>query len=160
MKVCFACKRESDVSEFYARKRSSDGLTSSCKRCVDARVNKDAKAAWLKTEKGRALQRRVCRTANSRYSNLVSQAKRKGLGVSISTSDHAELISKPCHYCSDPLPQTGSGLDRKDSALGYTVANVVPCCSDCNTTKNNLYSYTEFVEIAQAIKTVKARRAA
>jgi hypothetical protein len=43
-----------------------------------------------------------------------------------------ELISLPCDYCG-LMP--ARGLDRVDSSKGYTLDNVVPCCSTCNAAK-------------------------
>ena len=61
-----------------------------------------------------------------------------------------------CHYCNAAPSQSRSGsksrpqdavkfnsLDRLDSALGYTIDNVVPCCKICNFAKNTM-SVEEF----------------
>lgn len=61
-----------------------------------------------------------------------------------------------CHYCSKLLNRAefkrdnGSLsvlLDRKDSGKDYTFDNCVPCCPDCNFTKNEHISYDEMVLI-------------
>ena len=38
-----------------------------------------------------------------------------------------------------------NGLDRKDSSLGHTMANVVPCCWPCNRAKGSM-GYREFLD--------------
>jgi hypothetical protein len=59
------------------------------------------------------------------------------------------LTSADCHYCGNPPTNnhklcTGfgefryNGIDRKDSRLGYTPDNVVPCCKVCQKAKSNL----------------------
>jgi len=56
-------------------------------------------------------------------------------------------LDKSCHYCAEALPKAGSGLDRKDNNIGYTVENVVPCCTRCNKMKNSYLTYDEMVLI-------------
>lgn len=65
-----------------------------------------------------------------------------------------------CHYCNTPLNRAKNRtaekqpkhalaclLDRKDSNKDYTLDNCVPCCPDCNFTKNERISYDEMVLI-------------
>jgi hypothetical protein len=67
------------------------------------------------------------------------------------------LFLSACTYCGVE-PKTGkkqsecrlSGIDRQDSAIGYTVANCVPCCTDCNYAKRKR-SVGEFLEWAQRL---------
>ncbi len=72
-------------------------------------------------------------------------AKRRGIEFSISTEDFYSLITLPCSYCKSP-PKTSmklnahpdflyTGLDRVNNSAGYTLNNVVPCCSVCNFSK-------------------------
>jgi len=72
----------------------------------------------------------------------------------IPIKEFERLTSSPCHYCG-ALPQTISdrrpsdpylwnGLDRVDSNKGYTIDNVVPCCTICNRAKNDM-QYEDFV---------------
>lgn len=67
---------------------------------------------------------------------------------------------KQCHYCNRTVKRTpyrvkmrgsGSGawcLDRLDSKKGYTVKNVVTCCSTCNWTKNLWLCESEMLAVA------------
>jgi hypothetical protein len=59
-----------------------------------------------------------------------------------------------CHYCGTP-PQKHkklvyTGIDRKDSSLGYTVDNCVSCCTTCNTAKGTK-PYAVFIEYLNRI---------
>lgn len=45
-----------------------------------------------------------------------------------------------------------SNLDRKDSVKPYTLDNVVVCCWRCNKVKNTTFTYTEWLELGQVIK--------
>jgi len=33
--------------------------------------------------------------------------------------------------------------------MGYTIDNVTPCCTDCNATRSNNFSYEEFLEFSK-----------
>ena len=74
------------------------------------------------------------------------------------------LTSLRCHYCgAEPMRMTliirgerrlsqekFNGIDRVDSNLGYTVANCVPCCRNCNWAKRTL-SEAEFIAHCEKI---------
>lgn len=89
------------------------------------------------------------RKPKTRYTDCLRYAKKRGLEWTIPFEIFLELISKCCTYCQGPLPQTRAGLDRKDNAMGYTIDNVTPCCTDCNATRSNNFSYEEFLEFSK-----------
>jgi len=78
------------------------------------------------------------------------------LKVGLTQDQYKTLVSRPCHYCGVPgskdpgssqLRAAGiliSGIDRKDSSLGYVPGNCVPCCWECNSAKGALL-YDEFL---------------
>jgi hypothetical protein len=68
------------------------------------------------------------------------------------------VIGKTCHYCDGGLPEAGCALDRKDSSVGYTINNVVPCCSECNEIKGDNLTYEEMVEIAKLLKALRNKK--
>lgn len=71
-------------------------------------------------------------------------AKARHLRFELSRETFYGLTQKPCHYCGT-LPYqvvmgsrsdyVYSGIDRVDSARGYTPENTVPCCWFCNNAK-------------------------
>ena len=88
------------------------------------------------------------------YNHLQRRHAKFG-GEIISLEEFIEKSKQPCYYCglpyskelhdrrnetiggglfSDTIVQC-NGLDRIDSAIGYTVENTVPCCKNCNTAK-------------------------
>ena len=68
-----------------------------------------------------------------RYAVFCYSAKRRQIPVSLSLEAYILLAEDTtCYYCGSPMLSSGSGLDRLDNTLGYTVTNVVPCCSQCN----------------------------
>jgi hypothetical protein len=92
---------------------------------------------------------------NGNFNSLYRMYKRRAELVnrefSIPQTMFRELTSSPCHYCLAPpsnrtkTQATGfngyyiyNGLDRQDSSQGYTPANVVPCCKNCNYAKHSM----------------------
>jgi len=80
------------------------------------------------------------------------KAKKQRLIWNITEEQFAELTKKNCYYCGvkpNQVTKVGrgrkcngdyvyNGLDRIDNNKDYTIDNVVPCCNQCNTAKNNL----------------------
>jgi hypothetical protein len=90
------------------------------------------------------------RRARLRYSELIKRAKEKGLPLTLSEEQHADLSIKPCIYC-EFMPQVGyNGIDRMDNQEGYTPENSVPCCTECNRSKHVMHPQY-YIEKAQAI---------
>lgn len=91
-----------------------------------------------------------------------SNAKRRGLELTLTVNDFKELIYKSCVYCGAAAsnlikprraqrrkPVKYNGLDRVDNSLGYTKENVVTCCGACNIAKNDR-SEAEFLAWIEA----------
>jgi hypothetical protein len=87
---------------------------------------------------------------SKRFSVVKFAAKARGLPVLISKGEYAKLIVGACHWCGGTLSPTGGGLDRLDNTLGYTVANCVPCCPQCNNAKND-YPVEELLAFCQRV---------
>jgi hypothetical protein len=65
------------------------------------------------------------------------QAINRKLSWKLSEERFDELTSGRCHYCGLPPSNKRklfaySGIDRKNSTVGYVEGNVVPCCKTCN----------------------------
>jgi len=71
------------------------------------------------------------------------------------------VIMQPCFYCGElyskeefdfsksakkafisDLSIKHNGIDRIDSSIGYTLNNIVPCCSSCNSGKETMLPFT------------------
>ena len=89
-----------------------------------------------------------------------------GKEVAISLEQFLTLVQiKKCHYCDIEIPWSCYAnkckayyLDRKDTLKGYTMDNVVVCCTRCNIGKSRFFSYEEWVEIGKLIKTMRERK--
>lgn len=80
----------------------------------------------------------------NRFARAKSKAKFREISWALTFDQWSAIVlGAPCEYCHKALDPTGSGLDRKDSDLGYSPENVVPCCGDCNKIKNDLLTYEE-----------------
>lgn len=91
--------------------------------------------------------------------SYVSSAKNRGFQWNLNEAEFQLLIKSSCHYCGSPPQQRkgyerkhylsasykANGIDRKDSAFGYFVGNVVPCCWNCNQIKGKI-PYEQFVQ--------------
>jgi len=93
---------------------------------------------------------------NVQYSHLKRRDKNKGFSDTIDLDVFSLLSKSPCKYCGlehskeieDRLNESKkqkrlsdhvlkcNGIDRVNSAKGYTVENSVACCKYCNTAKN------------------------
>lgn len=98
-------------------------------------------------------------TINSIINRYKQDAKARGLEFLLTDEEVVELLLEPCGYCKmDPFISkkmtTGgykkwsedgrkktvifySGIDRKNSNLGYSKENTCSCCKICNFAKNN-----------------------
>lgn len=82
----------------------------------------------------------------NRYKYKGTALKRGTDYFAIPLSEFKTLTSSPCYYCGAPPTLVAkrrsahsrylyNTLDRIDSAKGYTLDNVVPCCRKCNSLK-------------------------
>lgn len=65
------------------------------------------------------------------------------------------ILAKECVYCGD---NHRIGCDRIDNNKGHTKDNVVPCCIECNTARNNYFSFEEMKLLGQTIRQIKQSR--
>lgn len=97
---------------------------------------------------------------NRLYWLYVNSAKHRGIKFDLEYDDVLVVIQLPCHYCGRigvrQYSKKGvgvidvNGMDRKDSSVGYTKNNILPCCSTCNYMKHKL-SYIDFLKQVSTI---------
>ena len=97
--------------------------------------------------------------ANSSYMAYKGGARQRSLPFNLTFEEYKDLVTQPCFYCGVTESKVcyGSigaalahgefkcnGLDRMDNTRGYTLDNVVPCCTQCNISKGKS-SVSEFI---------------
>lgn len=146
--------------------RTKRGLCIECSRATSRVYQRTPKAEEQRRrfrEKDFRSQKYMARhlRAQSSIKGLFSQGKSaariKQLTWDITKEQFAALRAHTCHYCGQNLPTQGTGLDRKDNSRGYTLANVLPCCKDCNRIRSNVFTVQEMEQIlgpaiAQTVK--------
>jgi DNA methylase len=111
-------------------------------------------------DKVNALQNKQSRKPARRFSHAQGMAKQRNISWTLELADFLSLIDEPCFYCQNQLGapvETGSGLDRLDSAVGYQLGNVVSCCQHCNQIKMDLLTPEETIAAVDAILTVRKK---
>ena len=120
------------------------------------------------------LKKEQRRMLKSRLHSYKSGAAKRGLDWALSLKDFRDLTQLNCVYCNSEPVQLNyfenapslqrespnrdwslytilfNGVDRVDSALGYTVDNCVPCCKYCNRAKSDM-TFEEFKEHIERI---------
>lgn len=92
-------------------------------------------------------------TADCRFTFSKRHAARRGLEWEISKEDFvAKFSNLTCFYCDVIFKTTGTGLDRADNSKGYTLDNVVMCCTDCNKHKLDTWTVQEAKVAITAVK--------
>lgn len=87
--------------------------------------------------------------------SMKASARARGYQWGLSDEEARTLMDSLCYYCgSKPCGivknefENGdyyhNGIDRVDNSKGYLLANVVPCCADCNKAKG-ARDYTYFI---------------
>lgn len=94
--------------------------------------------AWRRKNaaKDRAYMKRFHRSQRGCFLRYQSGAKKRGLAFDLSFDSFVTLWQKDCRYCGSVIVTIG--LDRVDNTLGYSLRNIVPCCSRCNGAKSNM----------------------
>lgn len=88
-------------------------------------------------------------------------ARDRNLCFELSWNDFQQITSQPCHFCGavkgntysarkTASPFRGSGIDRYDNTLGYTIENSVPCCTTCNFLKGTIHG-DKFIELCRTV---------
>lgn len=104
--------------------------------------------------------RRLRRTLNGQYSTLKHHAKERKVPFTITLEQFRDLRAQPCFYeCGNPLSAASGSLDRLHPKGPYSVANVVPCCSQCNQIKGDWWTWQEMLVASRAVNRMRKRNA-
>lgn len=102
----------------------------------------------------------------SLFKKLLGQAKARKVPCPLTFEEFLSFTwNTECHYCGelliwDRFNRSGrTNLDRKVNSLGYSKANCVACCPECNWVKGARYSHEEMLLLGQTVRAIKAARA-
>jgi hypothetical protein len=79
--------------------------------------------------------------------------ERRNIEYSLTKEEYDQIIYKPCYLCGFKN-KVGNGLDRQDNSKGYSIDNVLPCCSSCNMMKA-FYTKDDFIKQMKKIHEFK-----
>lgn len=113
-----------------------------------------------RNESSKRSKQKTMTNPDNRYTRLKSIGKFYSIEVSLTFEEYAELISKPCFYCNDEMktPSFGRGLDRIDNERGYSIDNVLPCCTTCNQTRSDKFTVEETKALIEAVLNVRRNK--
>lgn len=164
-KLCTECKQIKSSESFYKDSRKKNGLQSRCKQCQAKRdknrTDKEKRKIqkhnwWIKNREKNLILRRKWRENNKDYfkkyhekhqfETYVKSSKDRKLLFDLTRQQFNEIVCKSCFYCGEfSKGKNYCGIDRIDSSKGYTIDNVVSCCTQCNYTKLD-YTQQEYLE--------------
>lgn len=170
-KVCIGCKATKALDLFHKQHNSPDGYRYDCKECHIKyqklfRRGRGYEREWKhRNWQGYLEKVRAYRRTPGGYYSSFRYRKYKLEFTRQEFIDWDTKQNRECFYCGIPeqtmllLPdfhkKRGIGefhrltIDRKENLKGYSLDNIVLACPPCNSTKGDLFSYSEFREIAQ-----------
>ena len=118
-----------------------------CKVCHGAE-----KKAWDKTLKGRySKYKRNCAYKSKIEGNSIKRV------FDITFEEFSIRVQSPCAYCGREAKENDyNGLDRVYNDMGYTIDNVVSCCSDCNYCKQE-FGFQHFIDVCKKVAEHKSK---
>lgn len=143
-KVIARIKAKSDTPE--AKKRKSE-YDKQYRQKNKEKIEERLSSWYIQNKEIQIKKAREWKQANplkSQYLRYKERAVKKNIDFNIDLDDFVSYVKEPCVYCG--FNGGILGLDRIESALGYTTDNVVPCCKVCNYMKfdhtlENWFSY-------------------
>lgn len=161
LKRCSVCENDKSIDDFRKDRSRPDGYSYTCKVCENKsnkeRYDNMSPAQWQEyLDYGREYRLTVNGQANELLLRYRRIDKRMKLECDLDRSFLKDnIINHPCTYCGD----TGRiGCDRIDNSIGHTKANVIPCCSDCNSARMDNFTYEEMLILGKTIANIKKNR--
>jgi hypothetical protein len=167
-------KKENAKSFFVTKQSSGSSYKTYVFECIECNADINLQSGSFKTHSGKC---KKCAQKGRPFEHILNELKhtcktKTRKFIDLSYDEFMDLIKdKKCHYCNKKLefsPHTRDKnsnytsrayqLDRKDNTKGYVKDNLVTCCWDCNRIKSDIYTYEEFIIIAEALKIVYEKR--
>jgi len=113
----------------YRRNKDKLSAKARARRQADPEKYRLLNAHYYKTPSVKESNKKSKLKPTSKFYQYRYQAKLDGREFHLTQETFVELFNSACYYCAQ---ETAAGLDRVDSARGYEVDNVLPCCKTCN----------------------------
>jgi hypothetical protein len=158
LRRCRECKKRKSLRSFSLDRGKPRRI---CKKCASD------KQSERYAGQGAAGRKRVLKNwnaffrrdpARARFNLSKSAAKQSGHQWQLTLEQYRRLNALPCYYCGGVLPEKGRGLDRKNNAEGYTLRNVLPCCTVCNTLRSDNFTVEETKVAVDAIQQLRKQK--
>lgn len=104
---------------------------------------------------------------NKLFVQIRHSAERRGYVWELTRERVRTLTEQPCYYCGIEPNQMMrcfsseyiyNGIDRKDNNVGYTEANCVSCCTECNWVKGTRTAERFIEHAAEVVRTANRMR--
>lgn len=146
-KKCIKCGKTKLLNKFPKHTSHKDRHENQCKECKNLYQK-------LYDQKHKKDKKEYRKTKEVRFRETKRLALNRELEFLLTFEEHCKFMDMPCFYCNDEMnakSKTGSGLDRINNKKGYTNKNVFPCCSICNSIRNNFLTVEETQVAIKAI---------
>lgn len=177
-RVCKKCKTIKFLSEFKNEKGCHYGKAHTCNSCyLDHYRKRYYTRYWKNPEKFRQrvkiyresplgkiatkIQRdkqykKIHNSPDGLYKIYKSSARKYNRYFNLSLNNFIQWFNNTdCYYCFNRINTIG--LDRVNNENGYTMENVVPCCSTCNYMKRHLKQSDFFKHILKIADRIRVR---
>jgi septum formation topological specificity factor MinE len=81
------------------------------------------------------------------FASFIKGATLRNIEFDLELSDVTRYFHEKCEFCEI---ENCNGMDRWNSDLGYTISNVISCCSECNIMKKDIAGKT-FIDMCKKI---------
>jgi hypothetical protein len=113
---------------------------------------REGQKAWDKSLEGRYSKYK----RNTKYKSKVEDDNTKRV-FDITFDEFVIRVKSPCVYCGREAKENDyNGLDRVYNDIGYTLDNVVSCCSDCNYCKQE-FGFQHFIDLCKRVAEYKSK---
>lgn len=153
--ICRSCYLVDYYSKPENRQRKSENGKAWAKRHPERHRQKSLDWQKNNPDRAKAIAHKTYRSPQNRFTRAKGRAAKRGFTWAISFEDFSKFLLQRCAYCGGELDQIGCALDRKDSAVGYEISNVVPCCGECNRIKGPNLTHEEMKAAMLAILAVR-----
>lgn len=142
IKKCTTCKNKYSTEHFTTDRTKKDGYDSICKKCRNKIRTKRYNTNYLENARRKLSQYKLI-------------DKKKNMYFDLDEEFVLYTIISECIYCGET---ENIGCDRIDNKKGHTKENCVPCCKECNTTRNNIYTFEEMLLIGKTRRYILKKR--